>query len=346
MRIAYEKYQDIVQTMLEHMGEDSTNAKIAAGIIAVCDARGISTHGSHMLTLIYARRKVNQLQLPTQLTHISNQCATALLDGNDGLGQIAAYHATKLAIQKAKEFGVSNVMIRNTNNIGALGVYAEMIAREKMMGLIFSNASPAMPPWGGASQFFGTQPFAIGIYTGSSEPYIADMASSQVARGKIRQALREGRSIPPDWALNDAGEPTTDPAQAIEGFLLPIGGAKGSAIAMAIDILAGVISGSNYAPDVRAIHYTEGAAGVGCGIVAIDIKRFISLDQYSTEITTYLERIKSMPRAKGFEEILIPGEAKLRQERQSKQAGVYIPDGTAKKMNQILAEMGLSERLV
>ena len=241
MKVSADTLHRCVQEILEKTGETKEQARIAADIIVKCDARGISTHGSHMLNLIYLRRKVGQLQFPTKVELIRDNAATALLDGNDGLGQIAAVYAMQTAVEKANKYGIGAVLLRNTNNVGALAPYVELAAASKMIGLMFCNASPAMAPWGAMQQFFGTQPFAIGIYTGEETLFAADMATAQVARGKIRKAAREGKSIPENWALDEAGNPTTDPLKAIKGVLLPIGGAKGSAIAMAIDLVAGLL---------------------------------------------------------------------------------------------------------
>ena len=328
------------------MGETAEQAELAAEIMSLCDARGISTHGSHMLNLIYARYKVGQIYLPTKIECLKDDGAIALLDGHDGLGQIGAFRMVQLAIKKARSFGVGAVLLRNTNNVGALGPYVEIAAKEKMVALMFCNASPAMAPWGGAEQFVGTQPFAIGLYTGQEVIFDADMATSQVARGKIRKAAREGKPIPNNWALNCDGEPTTDPVEAIKGLLLPIGGPKGSAIALAIDIVAGLLSGSKYAPDVRAIHYPEGTAGVGCGVIVLDIAHFMDLEVYKNKMQDYLERLKSLNKVKGVTEILLPGESKQKKELISNSQGINLPDEEFENLNQALCEQNLNLQLV
>ena len=345
MVVSVQQLQMSMQAILERTGETAEQARMASDLMARCDARGISTHGSHMFNLIYARRKVGQLCFPTRVETLRDEGATALLDGNDGLGQVGATYAMQLAMEKARKFGVGTVLLRNTNNVGALGPYVEMAAAERMVGLFFCNASPAMAPWGGMEQFFGTQPFAIGIYTGEETIFTADMATSQVARGKIRKAEREGRSIPETWALDQNGNPTTDPAEAIKGILLPMGGAKGSAIAMAIDLVAGLISGSKYAPDVRAIHYPEGEAGIGCGMIVLDIAHFMDLDEYTNRMASYLERVRTMRRASGFDKILLPGEAKQLKERCSVRDGVDVPEEEVNGINLALTELGLALRL-
>ncbi len=345
MLVRKEQLKLCMEAILTGVGEEPAQADCAASIMAKCDAWGVSTHGSHMLNLIYTRRKVDQLHFPTQVTTLQDSGATALLDGNDGLGQVAATKAMELAIEKAKQLGVGAVLLRNTNNVGALATYVEMAAREKMVGLMFCNASPAMAPWGGMEQFFGTQPFAIGIYTGQDTMFIADMATSQVARGKIRKAARDGGVIPDSWALDSEGHPTTDPQKAIEGILLPMGGAKGSAIAMAIDMVAGLLSGSQHAPNVRAIHYPEGEAGVGCGMIVLDITRFMDMEEYTQKMDSYLSQMKAMKKADGATEILLPGENKQRKALRADGEGVNIPDEEVRDINTALRELSIPMEL-
>ena len=171
--------------------------------------------------------KAGQLTLPTAAAVDSDDGATAVIDGGDGLGAVAGKLAADTAIKKAKEFGVASALIRNTNNIGTLAYYTEHIARHEMIAVMSCNAAPAMAPWGSAEQFLGTNPVAIAIYTGQDQLFSADMASSIVARGKIRKAARNGETIPQNWAVDKEGNLTTDPKAALKGTLLPMGGAEG-----------------------------------------------------------------------------------------------------------------------
>src|SRR5665648_475605 len=245
MKVDITKLKKCTIGILLACGETEINSEIISEIMVKNDARGITTHGTHLLNPIYDRFKLNQFDLPTKAIIVENNAATAIIDGGDGLGPVAAIMAVKVAVEKAKEFGISSVLIRNTNNVGSLAIYTEMAAKEGMIAYLCCNASPAMSPWGGQEPFFGTQPFAFSIYAGEELPFSADMSSSIVARGKIRKAAREGKEIPNDWAMDENGKFTTNPIEAIKGTLLPIGGPKGSAIALAIDIVAGMLSGSS-----------------------------------------------------------------------------------------------------
>ncbi|MBR2670397.1 MAG: Ldh family oxidoreductase [Solobacterium sp.] len=341
MRIDKDSLKSNLNALLISLGESEENAETVSRYMTMCDARGVTTHGSYMINPVCDRREAGMMELPTRLDIVIDSGAVCVIDGNDGLGQAAADKACEIACAKAGEYGISAVLLRNTNNVGALGPYTEKIAARGMIALMCCNASPAMAPWGGREQFTGTQPFAIGVYTGEEPAFSADMATAAVARGKIRQAMREGKTIPETWALDVEGRPTTDPAEAIRGILLPIGGPKGSAMALAIDIAAGMLSGSAYAPNVKAIHYPEGKAGVGGCIIAIDIAHFMDLEEFRTKMQEYLASIRSMKKAEGVTRIYIPGEIEYEKTVNSYANGINLTDTAVEQLNRKFEKYGI-----
>jgi LDH2 family malate/lactate/ureidoglycolate dehydrogenase len=345
MKIFKEDLYACIFELLLAAGESTGGAKIVAENFCRSDARGITTHGSYLLTPIFDRVKVNQLSLPTNATVVMDEAAVSIVDGGNGLGPVAGKLAVDVTIKHASEFGISLVLIRNTNNLGSLANYTEMIAREGMIGLMGCNAAPAMAPWGGAEAFIGTNPIAIAIYTGKDILFSADMATSVVARGKIRKAAREGKPIPSDWALDVEGNLTTDPVSALKGTLLPMGGPKGSALALAVDILSGILAGAQYAPNVKSFHTPEGTTGVGASLMAIDIKRFIALDQFSSTMEEYIRSLKGIKKANFASEIFMPGEIEYRREIASGETGIDLEDKAVDVINQLLEKNGSIKRL-
>jgi LDH2 family malate/lactate/ureidoglycolate dehydrogenase len=309
------------------------------------DSRGITTHGTYLLSPIVNRAKAAQLSLPTSVKTILDNAAVAVIDGGDGLGAIAGKAAADLSIKCASQYGISLVLIRNTNNLGALAYYTEMVAKEGMIALMGCNAAPAMAPWGGAEAFLGTNPMAIAIYTGKDLLFSADMATSIVARGKIRKAAREGQSIPNNWALDLEGNTTTDPNAALKGALLPMGGPKGSAIALAIDILSGIVSGSAHAPNIRSFHLLEGVTGVGASLVAMDIRKFMPLDAFASSMDEYIDKIKGLKKASFTSDIYLPGEIEYKKEMESKVKGISLDEKTVKAINEMLEQLGIQKHL-
>lgn len=345
MKLKYNLLYECTVEILKACGESEENAAIVAKNLIKADARGITTHGTYLLTPIWQRAKAKQLSLPTNACVVSDEAAIAIIDGGDGLGAVAGMLAVKTTIQKAKQYGIASVLIRNTNNIGALACYTEDIAKEGMIAIMSCNAAPAMAPWGGAEAFLGTNPFAIGIYTGHDMVFSADMASSVVARGKIRKAARNGESIPDNWATDEEGNFTTDPNAALKGALLPMSGPKGSAIALAVDIMSGMLSGAQYAPNLKSFHTPEGATGVGASLIVMDIGRFMELQVFQSHMEGYIADIKAMKKAKGFDEIYLPGEIEYNKEQQSYNEGIKLDENAVAAIDTLLEAIGSEKRL-
>lgn len=336
MKVQIDQLRKIAATILANLGEEKTNADIAAGIMVWADARGVATHGTYLLTPIFKRAKANMIQIPTRVKTIKDNSGTGVLDGGNGLGQVAAYQAMKTSIEKAKQSGLAITLVRNTNNIGSLGYYSLMAANKGMIGITMTNAAPAIAPWGGAQAFIGTNPFSVGVPTFSENPLIADMSSSVVARGKIRAASRKKTSIPLGWALDENGEPTDNPDLALKGTLLPMGGPKGAALALIIDIFAGMLSGSKYGPNVKTFHELVGDTGAGAFCMAIKVDEFMDDYLFKQLINEHLAAYKNVRKAKGVSEIFLPGEIESRKERESMQNSLEIDPQVMEGLNEML----------
>lgn len=339
MRFAIDELRKSVVKILKAFGENPQEAEWVADCLIKADMRGVSTHGIFLLRSIANRVRAGMLVLPTELEVIMNDGATALVDGKNGLGPVAGHKAMEICIEKAKQYGIGMVLIRNTNNIGSLAYYTQLAAEENMIALMSTNAAPSMAPWGGSDSFIGTNPIAISIPTLQNFSFTADMASSVVARGKIRKASRQNIEIPDNWAIDKNGIPTTDPNEALMGTLLPMGGPKGSAIALAVDMIAGIMAGSRYGPDLKSFHVLEGPTGVGASCIAIDINRFMEFDQFQNLLSDYINSAKRMNKANGFTEILMPGEIEYRNEQNSTEQGVYLDPQTVADFNELMNEI-------
>lgn len=345
MNIDMEKLRAVAVEILKACGESDAGAATVADSMIMADSRGITTHGTYLLSPIYKRVKAEQLPLPTKATLVEDKGSTALVDGGDGLGAIAGKLAVETAVKKAKQNGVATVLIRNTNNVGSLAVYTEAAAKEGMIALMSCNAAPAMSPWGGSEPFLGTNPIALAIYTGGDVLFSADMASSVVARGKIRKAARNGETIPDTWAMDGDGNFTTDPNAALKGCLLPMGGPKGSAIALFVDIISGLLSGSRYGQDLKSFHAPEGSTGVGAALTVINIENFMPLAAFKGLMQDYIKKMKGLKKAKGFGEIFLPGEIEQGKEKKARQDGIALDDNAIKAINELLETIGSKTKI-
>jgi LDH2 family malate/lactate/ureidoglycolate dehydrogenase len=336
MKIKPERLREVSVQILKGLNATQDEAELVADCLVRAEMRGIDTHGVYFLKLLSDRIDAHMIHMPTPLKVIQEDNTTAIVDGGNGLGQVAAHRAMRMSIQKAKNFGVGITLVRNTNHIGILAFYTPMAAEEGMVGILMSNSAPSMSPWGGAEPFLGTNPISIAIPGSSGSPVVLDMSSSVVARGKIRRAQRMKERIPLGWALDDTGSPTTDPVAALKGTLLPIGGPKGYGLALMIDVLAGLLSGSQYGPEVKTFHQPLGPTGIGVFTMAIDIERFMPLHQFKDLMTSYAKSIKKTKKAREVSQIYLPGEIELEKEKQSLKEGVEITAEVAKDLDILL----------
>jgi len=343
--ISEKKLKKVISEILKGYGENEESALLAADCLVKADMRGISTHGTYLLIPMFQRVKAGMLNLPTKITLVKENNATSIIDGGNGLGQLAARKAMDISIKKAKKYGIALTLVRNTNNISFLGYYSNLATQEGMIGFIGCNAAPSMAPWGSLEAFIGTSPISISIPAKKERSIILDMSSSIVARGKIRKASRNKEEIPLGWAIDEDGNPTTDPNEALKGTLLPIAGPKGSALAIVIDIIAGMISGSRFGPEVKTFHKLKGATGVGVFCMAIDISQFIELELFYSKIDEYIRSIKNLKKVKNTSEIYLPGEIEFIREQKSREEGIKLDSKVMKNLNDILEELGNHLRL-
>ena len=247
------------------------------------------------------------------------------------------------AITIAGTYGIGAVAVRRSTHFGMAASYVLQAIDAGFVSLVFTNASPSMPPWGGRVGLLGTSPFAAGAPGGSEGPFVLDMSPAVAARGKIRRAERRGESIPEGYALDAEGRPTTDPVRALQGVVLPIGGPKGSGIAMLMDILAGVISGASFGGEVGDQYKRfDRPQDVGHFFLAMKPDLFISADEYRARMDSLVRTIHSCPTADGFSEVLMPGEVEARQEAERRRSGLPFSRGEVATLQEEAARAGLA----
>jgi LDH2 family malate/lactate/ureidoglycolate dehydrogenase len=345
VKIQAGRLREVSVQILKGLNATQDEAELVADCLVRAEMRGIDTHGVYFLKLLSDRVDVHMIRIPTELKVVREDGTTSILDGGNGLGQVAAHRAMKMSIQKARELGIGLTLVRNTNHIGILAFYTLMAAEEGMVGIVMSNSAPSMSPWGGTEPFLGTNPISIAIPGSSRSPVVLDMSSSVVARGKIRRAQRMKESIPLGWALDETGTPTTDPVAALKGTLLPIGGPKGYGLALMIDALAGLLSGSRYGPEVKTFHQPLGPTGIGVFTTAIDIERFMPLHQFKALMTSYVGSIKKTKKVKNISQIYLPGEIELEKEEKSITEGIELDLVVVKSLNELLQKVKSPLRL-
>lgn len=300
--------QTFVEGVLMGNGVSQTNAAIIASCLVQADLRGVDTHGINRIPSYMAR--VHQGVLDATATPHLNQITpvVAQVDGKNGFGFLAAHLGMESACKMAHEFGIGMVSIKHSNHFGMSAWIVQQAVDAGLMSLVFTNSSPALPVWGGKDKLMGVSPIACGAPAGKTRPFILDMAPSVAARGKVYKALRRREEIPSDWALDAEGRSTTDPLAALQGVMLPMGGPKGSALAIMMDVFSGVLSGSAFAGHVTNPYDPSKPADVGHFLVAIKPDLFMSLDDFKGRMDYLYQRVVECDRMAGVDRIYFPGE--------------------------------------
>jgi LDH2 family malate/lactate/ureidoglycolate dehydrogenase len=319
------------------------DAAIVARCLVRADLRGIDTHGLQTLPHYLDRVQRGLINPRPNLVVERVTPMVGALDGQDGFGFVVATKGMAEAMDMAREFGVGIVSARRSTHFGMAANYALQAMDAGYIGIVFTNASQAMPPWGGRQALLGTSPIAVAAPGGKEIPFDLDMSPAVAARGKIRRAARRGQEIPLGYALDAQGRPTTDPNAALDGGVVqPIGGPKGSALAMLMDLMGGVISGSAYAGDVRN-HFVDydKPQNVGHFIMAMKPDLFVPRDEYNKRMDTLVQRVHACPTAEGFTEVLMPGERERRFEAKYRRIGVPFHAKEVAAMQEAAAKAGL-----
>lgn len=244
------------------------------------------------------------------------------------------------AIEMAKEFGIGMVSVKHSNHFGMAAWVVQQAIDAGMMSLVFTNSSPALPVWGGQSQLMGVSPLACGAPGGNEIPFILDMAPSVAARGKIYKAHRRGEKIPLGWALDANGKPTDDPAEALKGVMLPMGGPKGSALSVMMDVFSGVLSGSAFAGHVTGPYDFSKPADVGHFLVAIKPDLFMTLEDFKQRMDYLHQRVVGSEKAAGVERIYFPGEIEQLRHEERLETGIPLVEAEVDALNEEARRVG------
>lgn len=323
-------------------GVGAAEASIVARCLVAADLRGIDTHGVNRIPSYMERIRQGALAASAKPCLSQVTPVVAQVDGQNSFGFLSADLGMQAAIDMAKVYGIGMVSIKHSNHFGMSAWIVQKAIDANMMSLVFTNSSPALPVWGGKEQLMGVSPIACGAPGGKEKPFILDMAPSIAARGKIYKAKRRGEKIPLDWALDAEGLPTDDPAKALEGVMLPMGGPKGSALSIMMDVFSGVLSGSAFAGHVTGPYDPSKAADVGHFLVAIKPDLFMSLDEFKSRMDYLHQRVVGSERRKDCDKIYFPGELEQICQEQREKTGIPYTEGEVAGLNAEAAKVGVN----
>jgi LDH2 family malate/lactate/ureidoglycolate dehydrogenase len=326
----------------EKLGLTRADAEVTADNLIFANLRGVDSHGIIRLKVYADRLRAGGNNAKARPSVVRDGDTNALIDGDNGVGQVAAVQAMKLAIDKAGQFGIGITGVKNSNHFGAAAYYALMAVDHDMIGFALTNASPTMAPAGGREARLGNNPFAIAVPAGDKPPLVLDMASGAVAKGKIFVAQQEKKKIPLSWALDKNGIPTDDPDKAAEGLIQPLGGYKGYGISLMLDILTGVLCGGGFSTHVGMMYgSTDQPTSTAHSFVALRIDSFMPPAEFRGRVDEMVELMRSCPRAPGAERIYVPGEIELETQRQREANGIPVSPALMRELVALGAELGV-----
>ena len=341
-KVQWEELRTFVKQLFVAYGVPEGEAFTVADCLVTGELSGVESHGV-VLVPLYIRRILDGGNNPVMnISVLSEHPATLHLHANASMGMPASEYAMQRAISKAREVGSAVVVARGMNHYGMAAYYTEMAAKADMVGISFTNAQPCIAPIGSATPYFGTNPISFAVPT-HGDPIMLDMAASVVAMGKVTLAARIGAPIPEGWAITREGEPTTDAALGAKGSVLPMGGHKGAALGIMVDILSGILSGGRFGPQIPDMLLDTGAQqDIGAFFCAIDISKFVGIDTFKACTEQMSAEIRALPKMPGVERIYMPGEKEHSRRQERKQRGINLPTQTYQPLAQLGAEKGLN----
>ncbi len=340
-RFRYEELRHFACSVLEDLQLPAADALHVAECLLLAELRGIDSHGLIRLPVYTRRIQANVVKARPDIRVQNRFAAVSLVDGDNGLGPVVGSRAIEEAMRLAETCGAGFVGVRNSNHFGAAAYYVEQAVRRGFIACAISNAPPNMAAHGGRIRFLGTNPMAVGIPAGKDSPLIFDASSSVAARGKIITAAQQGLPIPPGWAVDPDGNPTTDAHAALAGAVLPFAGAKGSAISFIIDILSGALTGASFALHLNTLENLKAVQNLGHAFTVFRTDLFLPAEEFAQRMDEILAMLKSTPPAPGVERVLAPGEVEFEIEARHRAEGIPLSQEVIAELVSLGAETSI-----
>jgi len=337
VRYAAATLRGFAADVLRAVGLPAGDAARVAHLMVEADLSGQDAHGIFRLPQYIGRIRAGGINLRPQIRVEQTAPATALVDGDNAMGHLVMTRAAETAIDLARGAGVAWVGVRRSNHAGPAALYALMPLAHDMIGLYTAVASANhMAPWGGQDLLLGTNPLAIAVPAGQEPPLVLDMATTVVSYGTIKKYAQRGQPIPPGWMIDPTGEPITDPRRASEGFLLPVGGYKGSGLALMLGLLGGVLNGATFGRDVVDFNADESSeTNTGHAIVALDVARFTSVETFKREVDRHIRDLRASQRLPGVEAIHLPGTQRQMRIDERTRDGIPLPTALVQDLDRL-----------
>ncbi|MCI5867025.1 MAG: L-sulfolactate dehydrogenase [Methanosphaera sp.] len=335
MKISIDNETKLIETMLEAYGVESKEAKIVAEVVVDGDLKGFSTHGLGRFPQYIKSIKAGTIKTDGDYEIEKESASSAMINGNHKFGHYVTVKAMDLAVKKASETGVGIVGIHDSNHYGIAGYYADLASIQDMIGIVISNTEPAMAAFGGKKALLGTNPITISIPSDDIDNYIClDMATSITARGKLLESKRKGEPIPEGMALDKDGNPTTDPAEGLEGSILPFGGFKGYGLAFMFELLAGPLVSAACGEKVEGTATPDVMCTKGDLLIVINPEFFGGSMQFKFYVDQFVREIRE-------ENGVIPGDREVQNISTNYENGIEVDEALYEQLTEMAQEKGL-----
>lgn len=358
--IPFQVMEEFMVKVLEKSGVPIADAKIITDVLIQADKFGFDSHGVNRLKPIYLDRIKDGILNPvTNFKVVREGPTTAVIDGQNGMGHVISTSAMKMAVEKAKQFGMGMVVVRNSSHYGFAGYYSLMAVKENMIGITGTNARPSIAPTFGVEGMLGTNPLTFGIPTDEAFPFLLDCATSITQRGKVELYAREGKEMSKGWVIDDKGESKTDSVAALDDFiagraaLTPLGGIgeelggyKGYGYATVVEILSSALQQGNYMK--MLLGFQDGKKvpfNLGHFFIAIDINAFVEPDDFKKTTGDILRQLRASKKMPGQDRIYTAGEKEYETWMERKDKGVPFCEDLLNEFREICANYGLNEYL-
>lgn len=337
--------RDFCRQLLTTLGTSEPHARIVGDSLVAANLRGVDSHGIQMLLVYIQQLRAGGINVPSAGRVESEDGVFLRYNGENGLGQVVSEQCTDHAIRIAKQHGIAVVVTNHSNHFGAGAWWGEKLAREGFLAIVTSNACPAVAPWQGETPILGTNPLCVAVpRLDGRGRWLLDMATTTVALGKLSHAAHLNQAtIPREWGFLDAnGQPTTETAAAQKGKPTPIGGYKGTGIAMLAELLSAGLSGGNMATELPVYRTGGDPLGISHCFIAIDPKRFLPPGQFEKRVGDLADMVKASKPAPGYDEVLVAGEPEWRSEEHRLKAGIPVPRKLWERFTAVAAELGVT----
>jgi L-2-hydroxycarboxylate dehydrogenase (NAD+) len=330
---------------LRACGLPEADAGTVADAMLDADVTGIDTHGIFRLPGYVRNLKHGHINPRANIRVIERSPATALVDGDNGMGHLVMTYVAKLAVEIAREAGVAWIGVRRSNHSGAGATYVSIPLEAGMVGIYTAvSGSNFMAPWGGAEPLLGTNPIAVAIPAGQEAPVVLDIATSVASNGAIRTYAAQGRPLPEGWVMSrEDGTPISDGKRLSEGMFVPVGDYKGSGLALILGLLGGPLNRAAFGRDIKDVNAeVSRESNTGHFLIALDVSRFLPLDAFKSEIDRHVRDLSSSKRLPGFDEIRIPGQGRIARHAERMKNGVPLAAPLVKQLDDVAKSLAIT----